>query len=707
VKLVLAALAFFVTLAFALPASAAGRIVVPRGAPLELRYVAGNYEASFEIQNDSDEPLFVSRIAPRTDADDVRLPRRIFARFESGATNGTLPARGTGRVRVTWSPERDGHVRSFYGHVMITSTDERAGEIAVGITAHAGPLGALGRHLLSAIVALPLVGAAALAFLLVAAGGGRTGRRPRVIALAFSLGCAALAIVAWASFDPELAREGGGDGLQLVERATYLRAIGAEIFLGVDGVSLPLVVLCAIAAPCGVLLAWEQRKNPAVFFALYMLLVGASLGAFVALDALLFFFCLAVALGAAWMLVALFGSEESRVTASRMLVLGGLGLGLFAIALAALHASSSRAFLVDGSPVPHSWAFPELARVDFTAAHAHLFGAPVAKTAFVLSFVGLGLLGAVFPFHAWLAPVAKSAPPAATAIVCVGLTRAAMLGILRVDVAVLPESLRWAAPALGALGAAGALYAALVAIAERDLAAVASFGLVSLSSAALIGLAALTPQALLGTVCGIAGAGAAAACVQLALGVLRERTGTVDVREVRGLAIESPLLAVTIAVALLGAGAFPGTLPFWTTWLVSLGSVVREPGVAAFALAAAVLLAVSQSSALIRLVRGRLPEAMRTSPSLAPFGGRVPDLRPRELAALAPLVLLIVLLGFYPAPLLGRAATTVRDLEEQVSPPGPDQIGLLKSSPTYSETSHAAIRAARDPARSPRRAPHR
>jgi NADH-quinone oxidoreductase subunit M len=357
-----------------------------------------------------------------------------------------------------------------------------------------------------------------------------------------------------------------------------------------------------------------------------------------------------------------------------MLVLGGLGIALFAIALGALHAESTRTFLVDGSPVPHSWAFPELARVDFAGSKVHLFGSSLAKSAFVLSFVGLALAGALFPFHAWLAPVAKSAPSAATAIVCAGLTRAALLGVVRLDVAVLPESLRWAAPALGALGAAGALYAAFVALADKNFASVASFGLVSLSSASLVGLAALTPQGLLGTVCGIAGSGAAAACAMLALGALRERTETLDVREVRGLAIESPLLACAIAIALLGVGAFPGSLSFWTTWLVSLGAVVREPGVATFALVAAVLLAASQASALVRLVRGRLPEPLRASAQLVPFGGRVPDLRPRELVALAPLVVLIVLLGFYPSPLLGRAATTVRDLAELVMPAGPDRV---------------------------------
>jgi len=652
----------------ALPASARGRIVVPRGAPLELRPVVGNYEASFDVQNDSDEPLVVSRIAPRTDEGDVRLPRRVHARFESGQTSGTIPPHGTARVRVTWAPDRDTHLRSFYGHVMITSTDEAAGEVAVGIAVHAGGLGALGRHVLSTLVTLPLGAAALLALLLVAVGDGRTGRAPRAVALVATSLAALVALLAWWSFDPELVRADGGDALQLVERASFFRSLGVEVSLGVDGVSLPLLVLCALAAPCGVLASWDQRKSPALFFALYTLLEGASLGAFVSEDAVVFLFCLGLALAAAFLLVGLFGRDDARATAGRMLVLGGVGLALTAVALGALHGASARTFLVDGSPTPHTWALPELARVDFAGSRATLLAAPLAKSALVLSLVGLGLLGALFPFHAWLAPVLRSAPPAVSAMLAVGLTRAALLGVLRVEVALLPESLRWAAPAVGALGAAGALYAAFVALGERDLASVVSFALVSASGVALVGVAALTPEALLGAVSAIATAGLAVAAALLALGLLRARAATLDTRALRGLGIEAPLLAGALGVALVASGALPGTASFWTTWLVGLGAVVREPGLAIAVLVGAVLLAASQAGPLLRVVRGRLPDALRTSEALAPYGGRIPDLRAREAAALAPLLLLLVLLGFYPAPLLGRAASTVRDMTELVVP---------------------------------------
>jgi NADH-quinone oxidoreductase subunit M len=645
---------------FAAPSFAAGRIVVPRGAVLDLVATPSGYETAFDVRNDSDDPLFVSRIAPRTDADDIRLPKHVVARFQSGQTSGTIPPHGTARVHVTWTPERDTRLRAFYGHVMITSTDEGAGEVAVGIALR--DPNPLRRHVVSSIVSLPLLASVVLALLLVAFGGGRTGRAPRVVALAASLASAALAIAAWAWFDPELSRASGNDGYQLVERAAFARSIGVELFLGVDGVSLPLIVLAAVAAPCGVLASWKQRQNPSLFFAFYMLLTGASLGALVALDAFVFAVCLAIAIASAFMLVGLFGRGDARTAASRMFVLAVLGLAAYVVALGALHGASTRVFLVDGTPSPHAWTFAELARVDFAASRASLFGAPLAKSALVLSLVGLGLASAAFPFHAWLSAVARSAPPAVSAMIAIGMTRAAMLGLVRTAIVVLPESFRWSAPVIGTIAAAGALYAAFVAIAERDLASIASMSLVALSSVAIASLCALSPEALLGAVSAIATSGAAVAAAMLALGALHERTATLDTRALRGLGIESPRLALALGASACACGAVPGFATFWSAWLASIGAVVREPGFAAAVLVALVVLSVSQVSPLMRVVRGRLPESLRGSQSLAPWGGHVPDLRAREIAALAPLVLLVLALGLYPAPLLGRAANTVRDL---------------------------------------------
>ncbi len=665
-----ALITFFAIFFFALPASAAGRIGVPRGSALELTPSGAGFETSFDVRNDGDEALFVSRIAPRTDTDDVRLPKRVVARFQSGQTSGTIAPHQSARVRVTWTPDRDTHVRAFYGHVMITSTDESAGEVAVGIAVHHENV--FRKHVLSSIIVAPLFASLVLALLLALAAGGRTGRAPRAVALAASIACAALALAAWLWFDPDLSRAEGGDGFQLVERASFARSIGAEIFLGVDGASLPLAVMCALAAPCGVLAAWEQRQNPSLFFALYMLLVGASLGALVALDAFLFVLCLAIAMASAFLLVGLFGRGEARAAASRMFVLSAIGLAIFCVALGALHGASTRTFLVDGSPSPHTWAFAELARVDFVSSRAVLFGAPIAKSAFILAFVGLGFASAIFPFHAWLADALRSAPPAVGAMIAIGSSRAAMLGLVRMCAFVLPESFRWSAPVLGAVGAAGALYAAFVAVAERDLASVASMSLVALSSAAIASACALTPEGFLGAVCAIATAGIAVAASLLALGALHERTGTLDTRKLRGLGIEAPLLACALGATACACGAVPGFATFWTAWLASIGAMVREPGLAFAVLVAIVILSASQVLPLMRVVRGRLPESIRGSEPLAPWGGHLPDLRAREIAMLAPLLVVVIVLGVYPAPLLGRASNTVRDAMAFIAPNAPN-----------------------------------
>ncbi|HSQ62211.1 MAG TPA: proton-conducting transporter membrane subunit, partial [Polyangiaceae bacterium] len=382
----------------------------------------------------------------------------------------------------------------------------------------------------------------------------------------------------------------------------------------------------------------------------------------------------AVALAAAYLLLGLFGREGSRAAAGRMLVSCGSGLALVAVALAALHQNGDRTFLVDGSSAMRSWAIPELARVSYVGKHVTLFGMPLVKATLVASFVGLALVAGVVPLHSWLGPVLASAPPAVSAMLVAGLSRAALLGWLRVDVGVLPESVRWAAPVLGAVACAGALYAALAAMGQRDLLRTVGFGVVASSSLALLGSCSLTPEGVLGFVEGAATSGAAGAVAILALGALHERTGTLVVRELRGLGVEAPVLAASLAVAVLAVGAMPGCATFWGAWLVTLGLVPREPGLALGAAAAAILAASAMASPLLAVVRGRLPERLRGGETLAPFGGHVPELRPAELGAILPLVAVLVLLGFYPAPLLGKAATTVRDYGELVDPEGPTKI---------------------------------
>jgi NADH-quinone oxidoreductase subunit M len=190
----------------------------------------------------------------------------------------------------------------------------------------------------------------------------------------------------------------------------------------------------------------------------------------------------------------------------------------------------------------------------------------------------------------------------------------------------------------------------------------------------LAGIGSLTPQSMLGAIAGTAVSGLSVGGALLLLNALRERTGTLVVTELRGVGLEVPRMAALLMLGAAGAGALPGCAGFWTTWLLALGAIVREPGIAVALLVAAVLLAASQMVPMLRVLRGRLPESLRQGSALLAYGGHVPELRPREILTTMPIVVLVVLLGLYPSPLVKRAQAAARDLNELVSPPGPDHV---------------------------------
>lgn len=664
---------------------AAGRIeLAPVGqahGPLELTPRPGSLSGDFTVRNLADEPLIVSRVAVRSDAEDVRVPARVLVHLAGGGASATVPPHGALDVHVTWSPERGGQVRSFYGEVVVTSSDERAGEVAMGIHGRLpGPLGRLGDHLLSLMLLFPAGGALLLAIAMLGGLAGGRGRVARGVGLAVGLAEALLAGAAYATFHPDLLRASGTDGLQLVEHGAWLRPLGAEYFVGIDGGSLLGVVLLAVLAPCAVLASWRERRQPVAYIALLLVALAALLGATVAQDALLWLVCTAASVLALVLLVGGWGSGDARTAAGRLLVFGGLAVLCLTAGVAVLHAYSDRTFLVDGTTVSHTWSLPDLMRVDFARKPGTVLGAPVVKAAFVLTFLGCWVLSGGFPAHAWLPRTLSSAPPAVGALVAAGLLRAGAFGMLRLDVDVLPDALRWAAPALLGLGAASAAYAALAALGQKSLMRVLAFALVAQAGVGLMALSSATPEGLAGFYALAFAGGAAAAAGVLALGLLEARVGTLGTDAVAGLARDAALLALFLAAALLAVAQVPGTTAFWGPLLAATGATPRAPALALVAGGAWIVTACAVVLPLLRVLRGNVPAKLRHSALLEPFGGLVPELSSREAAALLPLLLLAVGLGLYPAPMFDATAGAVRDHVELIDPVGPDQIALLSPS---------------------------
>jgi NADH-quinone oxidoreductase subunit M len=291
VLLLLLSWTVFTPAAAAAPGRAAGRVVLtlPGGGsgPLVLTPGQGGWVGTFSVLNLGAEPLIVSRIAIRGDEDDVRSPSRLSARFVDGASTSATLAPGTTKdIVVSWMPDRDPRVRQAFGHVVVTSTDEDAGEVAMGFRAQVPTgLGWVGEHALALLVGLPLV------VLLVVVAARASGRRDddRVRRTATGVAVVELLLALWTyqRFAPDVGRADGNDGFQLVERWVWVRSIGAEFYVGVDGVSVALVLLAAIASLVATVVVSRPTSRGDAYYAALSLLTTGILGSLVALDMVL------------------------------------------------------------------------------------------------------------------------------------------------------------------------------------------------------------------------------------------------------------------------------------------------------------------------------------------------------------------------------------------------------------------------------------
>jgi NADH-quinone oxidoreductase subunit M len=655
-------------------ASGRGRLLLslPDGmsGPLVLVQGQGGWIGLVTITNIGPEPLTVSRVALRGDEDDVRSPARLTVRFVDGAaTTATLAPGAAKEILVSWMPDRESRVRQAFGHVVVTSTDEGAGEVAMGFRAQLPTgLGWVGDHVLTLLVLWPLVLLPLAGFMFFA------GRRDEPLIGRVSVGVAAaellLALWAYQRFSPAVGRADGNDGFQLVERSVWVRSLGAEFYLGVDGTSIPLVVLAATLGAVAIVIAAAEHRDAAHHAALG-LLASATMGVLVALDVVVLFVSWELVLVALVVLVGGWGGPRGQHAAAKLGVFGTLGSAALLVAFVALSRASGSTFLVDGAPLAHTMSIPELARTSF-AIKGPLLGVPFVELVWGLLFVAVATATPVVPMHGWLPDVLEEGP-AGAAIVVGGVVVA--LGpylLLRVGFGAVPEGARWMGPSIAALGVLTAAWGALCAMAQRDLRRFVAYAALTTGGTCLYGIGALTPQGIAGAVAGLFAHGLAAALLLGFAWALEQRVHTCHAGRFGGLARETPGLATMASIGLAVSAGVPGLAGSWGLLLSLLGGFVWHPALAVL-LAAALVVSVAAHGRIARLVLlGNVDPIWRTSTDLEPYGGRFPDATPWEIATLVPIAALALLLGVWPAPLLSSIGTGARDAGEAVNPSGPE-----------------------------------
>jgi NADH-quinone oxidoreductase subunit M len=484
--------------------------------------------------------------------------------------------------------------------------------------------------LLSILWAVPMVGAAVLMLLPAAA---RTA--VKWLALAISLGVLAVSVVVAVGFDPR------GAQYQFVESHPWIPSFGTGYILGVDGIALALVVLTTVLVPILIVAGWNDARDQTswggrsvhTYLALTLAVEGMVLMSLLALDVLLFYVFFEAMLIPMHFLIGGFGGENRSKAAVKFLLYNLFGGLIMLAAVIGLYVATA------GSAAFQAGTF------DFRAivAAAGQWGSPAVLNLLFLGFMfAFAVKAPLWPLHRWLPDAAVEATPASAVLMMAVMDKVGTFGMLRYCLQLFPDSATLFRPLVIALAVVGIVYGAIVAIGQTDVMRLIAYTSISHFGFIILGIFVMTSQGQSGSTLYMVNHGISTAALFLIAGFLVSRRGTRLIADYGGVQKVAPVLAGTFLIAGLATLSLPGLAPFVSEFLVLIGTFTRYPAFAVLAATALVLSAVYILWMYQRMMTGPAPEGER----------RVRDLLPRELAVVAPLLVLLLVLGIYPKPAL-------------------------------------------------------
>ncbi len=534
---------------------------------------------------------------------------------------------------------------------------------------------------LTLLFAVPLVGALVVGFL-PRRPGPRGAAQPKLVALGVSLLTLAVAVAVTLQYDVD-------GGMQLTESHPWIDAFGVTYSLGVDGLGLLLILLTVVLVPLVILGSWHDAddSSPRAFFAWALALEGLSLAVFSATDVFLFYVVFEATLIPAYFLVGGFG-RQGRAFAALKFLMYQLGGGLVMLgSVIGLYVVSAQA----GRP---SYLLTDLASLDMSQS--------AERWLFVGFFIAFAIKAPLFPVHTWLADTTEKATPGTSVLLVCVLDKIGTFGMLRFCLGLFPEASQWATPVVVVLALVSIVYGAFIAIGQDDL--LRLIGLTSLSHFGFItlGIFAFSSQGASGSILYMVNHGIGTAALFLLAGFLIKRRGTSLISQMRGVERTAPVLAGLFLIAGLATLGLPGLSQFVAEILVLISAFDYAWWAGAVAVTGIVLAAVYVLWAYQRVFTGpdvvpgrpdgvlvgagaRSTDAARSAtreravlgedsgPGPGPTtaagtatGERLePDLDRREIGAIAPLVLALVVFGFFPMPLLDVSNPTVDTILQQ------------------------------------------
>ena len=477
--------------------------------------------------------------------------------------------------------------------------------------------------ILSLLIFAPLAGALIILFL--------DKEKPiKEIALGVSMSVLLISLLVLFNFDADESQA------QLVERATWIDAWGIDYYVGVDGVSLWLLMLTVLISPIAIVSSFTAiREREKEYYVSMLLMQTAMTGVFVALDLFLFYVFWEFTLAPMYFVIGLWGGPRRGYASIKFFLYSMAGSMFMLLAILYLGQQGD------------TCSMPEL-----IAQNAKWVGSSAEIWLFLAFAVAFAIKASLWPFHSWLPDAHVQAPTAASVILAAVMLKMGAYGLLRFNLPLFPQAAHDVAPVVAVLAIIGIVYGAIVSFAQTDVKKLVAYSSVSHMGLVVLGIFSLNSQGIQGGVLHMVNHGLSMGALVLLVGVLYERRRTHEMEAFGGLYKLMPRYgAITLIVTLSSIGLL-GLNGFVSVFVILQGVFTRNWVWAAFAASGIFLTAVYMLTMFQKIFLGQSRDPANKELSDQP-------LRRHELAALIPLLILIVCIGLYPAPFFDLMDSTV------------------------------------------------
>jgi len=456
-----------------------------------------------------------------------------------------------------------------------------------------------------------------------------------------------LSFYIYATFDRTLPGVNDPASFQYVIQKEWISAFHIQYYMGLDGLSVSMVVLTALLCFLCMFASWGIDRGLKGYFTMFMLLEVGMLGTFVSLDFFLFYIFWEIMLLPMYFLIGIWGGPRKIYAAIKFFLYTLFGSVLMLVAMLALYFKSG-----------HSFNLLQLMGGDYTGQTVQLFGLTLgfAKLMFVLLFIGFAIKVPTFPFHTWLPDAHVEAPTAVSVILAGVLLKMGTYGMMRISFPIFPEATQWFSGALAVIAMINIVYGALCAMAQTDFKKLVAYSSISHMGFVLLGMASGTPQGMNGAILQMFNHGTITAMLFLLVGVLYDRAHHRELDGFGGLMSRMPVYGSISSLAFFAALGLPGLSSFVSELLTLLGGWQTFPAITIVCTTGIILGAAYMLWTLQRVFLG----------PLNPRYAELPEINGREAFTLVPLGVLVIVLGFYPHPVLDLLRVSTNHLVDLV-----------------------------------------